>query len=100
VTGDLEAALADCNEALRRQPNVAEAFDSRGFIYLKKGQWDAALADYNAALRLAPRLASALYGRGFVRLKKGETANGNADIVAAKAAYSSIDEDFKRYGVP
>ena len=67
---------------------------------MKKGQWDAAFADYNAALRLAPRLASALYGRGFVRLKRGDTANGNADIVAAKAAHSAIAEDFKRYGVP
>ena len=40
LAGPLQAALADCNEALRLQPNVAATWDSRGFTYLKMAQWD------------------------------------------------------------
>jgi len=99
IIGQLQSALADCDEALRLQPNVATIFDSRGFAYLKMGQWDAAIADYNSALRLESRLASALYGRGLAKLKKGDTPAGNADIKAAIAIKANIVADFVRYGV-
>ena len=86
IIGELQAALADCNEAIRLEPNVAAAFDSRGLTYLKLGQWELAIADFNSALRLDPKLASSLYGRGFAKLKKGDLAGGNADIAAAKTS--------------
>ncbi len=39
VLGELEAAaLADCNEAVRLDPNVAAIVDSRAFTYLKMRQ--------------------------------------------------------------
>jgi tetratricopeptide (TPR) repeat protein len=63
------------------------------------GQWDSAIADYSSALRLDPRLASSLYGRGLAKLKKGGTADGDADISAAKAIEAKIVEEFARYGV-
>jgi tetratricopeptide (TPR) repeat protein len=99
LVGELQAALADCNEALRLKPNVAATLDSRGLTYLKMGQWDSAIDDYSSALRLDPKLASSLYGRGLAKLKKGDTAGGNADIAEAKAIEANIVEDFARYGV-
>ena len=39
ITGELQPALADCNEAIRLGPAAAARFDSRGFTYLKLGQW-------------------------------------------------------------
>jgi tetratricopeptide (TPR) repeat protein len=99
IIGQLQSALAHCDEALRFRPNVAAIFDSRGFTYLKMDQWDAAIADYNSALRLEPRLASALYGRGLAKLKKGNMTDGNADIAAASAINGNIVRDFERYGV-
>jgi tetratricopeptide (TPR) repeat protein len=98
LQGNVEAALADCNQALRAEPNVAETFDSRALVYLKMGQWDAAIADYNAALRLKPALASALYGRGYVRLKKGD-AKGNDDMARARATRATVADEFVHYGV-
>ena len=53
----------------------------------------------STALRLDPRLASSLYGRGLAKLKKGDTADGDADISAAKAIEAKIVEEFARYGV-
>jgi tetratricopeptide (TPR) repeat protein len=99
VRGDLQAALATCEEALRSHPNSATILDSRGFTLLKMGRWDAAIADYNSALRLQPKLATALYGRGFARLKKGDSRSGNGDIRAATAIDRRIAANFKAYGL-
>lgn len=98
ITGELQAALADCNEAIRVKPNAA-TFDSRGFTYLKLGQWQLAIADFDSALRLDSKLPSALYGRGFAKLKRGDLAGGNADIAAAKTVKPSIEGEFARYGL-
>jgi tetratricopeptide (TPR) repeat protein len=81
------------------EPNVAVAFDARGFTYLKMGQWDSAIADYSRALGLDPKLVSSLYGRGLAELKKGDTTDGAADLAAAKAIEANIADDFARYGV-
>jgi tetratricopeptide (TPR) repeat protein len=97
IVGELLAALADCNEALRLKPDVAATLDSRGLIYLKMGQWDSAIDDYNSALRANPKSASSRYGRGLAKLKKGNTSGRNADIAAAKAI--DIVDGFVRYGV-
>ena len=64
MIGDLQAALKDCNEALRLRPNFVDALDSRGLTNLKSGQTKNAIADFDAALKINPRLTSSLYGRG------------------------------------
>jgi tetratricopeptide (TPR) repeat protein len=99
ILGELQGALADCNEAIRWEPNVPAPLDSRGFTYLKMGQWDSAIADYSSALRLDPKLAPSLYGRGLAKLKQGDSSGGNADIAAAKAIKPAIAEEFAHYGV-
>jgi tetratricopeptide (TPR) repeat protein len=99
VTGDLQNALAYCNEAIQSQPNVAQIRDSRGLVYLKMGRWDAAIEDYNLALRIDPKLASSLYGRGLAKLKKGNSPDGNVDIDTATAISANIVTDFQRYGL-
>ena len=100
MLGQLDAALSDCNEAIRLRPKYADALDSRGLTRLKLGQFDQAIADYDAALRLSPKMASALYGRGKAKIKKGDAARGNADIRTAKSINSTIDREFESYGVP
>jgi tetratricopeptide (TPR) repeat protein len=97
IVGELQAALADCNEALRLKPDVTATLDSRGLIYLKMGQWDSGIDDYRSALRVNPKSASSLYG--LAKLKKGDMSGGNADIAAAKAIEANIVGDFLPYGV-
>ena len=91
----LQQALADCSEALRLKYN---ALDSRGFVYLKLGEYDRAITDYDAELKIDPKYAGSLYGRGIAKLKKGDST-GNADINSAKAIQSDIAEEFAGYGV-
>ena len=96
--GQLEQALADCNDALSLENN-SDALDSRGLVYLKLGDYDRAIADYDAAIKIDPDNADSLYGRGTAKLKKGDNSGGNADIAAAKAIKPGVAEDFTRYGV-
>lgn len=98
VLGRTEQAAADCTKVLKLY-NIANTFENRGFIYLKRGEFDRAIADYEAGLRLdPPNKADFLYGRGLAKTKKGD-ASGAADIAAAKAVHPSIAEDFAKYGV-
>jgi tetratricopeptide (TPR) repeat protein len=96
---ELQEAISDCNQVLKLKPDLADALDSRGLIYLKMGQADAAIRDYDAALKLDPKLATALYGRAVARNKKGDRNGANADLNAARGLRATIGDEMNRYGV-
>ncbi|HUY89642.1 MAG TPA: tetratricopeptide repeat protein [Pirellulales bacterium] len=60
-----EAAIADCNEAIRLRPDEALAYVSRGVSLFKQGKQPEAIRDLEAAVRLEPKL-------GELRAKLGE----------------------------
>jgi tetratricopeptide (TPR) repeat protein len=95
---DLAAALADCDEAVRKQPRSAAAHNSRGFVLLRLGRFDAAIGDYDASLKVNTRpnqlRASSLYGRGVAEEKKGDVADGDIDIRLAETISPRIVETF------
>jgi tetratricopeptide (TPR) repeat protein len=95
----LDAAIKDCNAALRSQPELPNYLDSRGLVYLRMGKWDLAIADYDAALAGNPKQAWSLYGRGIARIRKGSKADGQADIDAASAIDAHVAEDAGYYGI-
>lgn len=96
---ELEYALADCNEALRLDPDNAAALDSRALVHFKRGDFDAAIADYNAALAVDPGRGHYLYGRGLARRGKGEVAAGQADMAAGERAQPGVAGLYQSYGV-
>lgn len=96
---DLDAALADCDAALRIEPAHAATLDSRGMVRLKRGEFDLALADYEAALAVEPGRGHYLYGRGIARIRLGQEDEGWADLEAAEAAEPGITRVYAGYGV-
>ena len=96
---ELQAALADCNEAIAHAPDDAASLDSRAFVRLRMGQYDAAIADEDAGLSHRPNHAAALYTRGIARLRKGEREAGERDIAAARRLVYDIDAEYRAYGV-
>jgi tetratricopeptide (TPR) repeat protein/predicted aspartyl protease len=96
---DLDAALRDCDAALRARPGASAFLDSRGLVELRRGDWAKAIADYSAALAGAPKMAWSLYGRGIAELHTGDAAGAKADIAAAAAIRPAIAEDAKGYGI-
>ena len=51
---DFQGAIADYNEAIRLNPNYAEAYIYRGAVYFLLGEPQKAIADFNQAIRLNP----------------------------------------------
>jgi tetratricopeptide (TPR) repeat protein len=99
ITGDLENALADCNQSLQLASDK-NTLDSRGFVYLKMNNAVASISDYNAALAIDPKMASSLYGRGMAERLQGNQAASGADIAAAEAILPGIAGQFAQWGVP
>ncbi|HEX5185096.1 MAG TPA: DUF3857 domain-containing protein [Allosphingosinicella sp.] len=96
---ELPLALADCDEALKHDPQDAAIVDSRAFVKLRLGRFDEAIADYSEALKRSPNLPASLYGRGIARLRKGDKEGGDQDLAAARRIAYDIDDRFKGYGV-
>jgi tetratricopeptide (TPR) repeat protein len=94
---DLDAALADCNEALRLMPDFVPALDSRAFLHLRGGRFQEAIADYDAAIMGSPQDSWSLYGRAIARMRMGDTQGAQADIEASKAV-QDVAAEFAAYG--
>jgi tetratricopeptide (TPR) repeat protein/predicted aspartyl protease len=95
---ELEAALADCNGALKLRPGTAAYLDSRGLVYLRRREFDNAITDYSEALH-AKQFPWSYYGRGVARLRSGDAQGGNADIAAATALDKNIAAEAAKYGI-
>jgi protein O-mannosyl-transferase len=59
VLEDLDGAIQEFQEVLRRRPNSAEALTNLGLVYMAKGRADLAIEMYHNALRANPSYAEA-----------------------------------------
>jgi len=96
---ELDKALADCNAAIKLQPNQPAYLDSRALVHFRRGELPAALADYDAAIALSPRNAWSLYVRGLVEAKMGQADKAKADRDAAIAIAPRIGERVRKFGI-
>ncbi len=96
---ELEAALADCNAAVKLQPKSAAYLDSRALVFLRQGKYDTAIADYDAALAISPKTSSARYCRGIARSRQGHATEGQADIAEATAQSPKVAEFYTHHGI-
>ena len=60
----LENAIRHYTEALKLKPDYVNAYNNRGIVYAKKGEFDTAIQDFNIAIELKPDYADAYYNRG------------------------------------
>lgn len=96
---ELPKARKDCDDAIRFDSGAAQAFDARGLVKLRLGQWDDAIADYTAALALEPRAYRSLYARGVARLRKGEREAGERDLASARRYSFDVDLELRESGI-
>jgi tetratricopeptide (TPR) repeat protein len=54
VSGQMDEAIALLTETIRLNPQLWQAYQYRGELYLRQQSFDAALRDLNEAIRLAP----------------------------------------------
>jgi tetratricopeptide (TPR) repeat protein len=80
---DFDGAIAELNEAIRLDPENAEAYKHRGNAYLHvKSDLDRALPDLNEAVRLDPGNYGAHDSRGLAYFLKGDHDRALADFEA------------------
>jgi tetratricopeptide (TPR) repeat protein len=94
----LDKALADCNAALKVTSD-SQLLDSRGLVWLRRGETDKAIADFKASLKLQPRSAMTLYGLGIAKVRKGLKTEGEHDMQAAAEITPGIGGFFKAYNI-
>lgn len=95
----LESALADCNAAIEKAPDVAQYLDSRGLVLLRLGRIDDAIGDYDRALAKRPNIPSSLFGRAVGWARKGDRPKSENDVAAATKIDPNVRATFERYGI-
>ena len=78
--GDYKGAITDYTQAIRLNPDDADAYNNRGNAKGNLGQHFAAIADYDIAIRLNPDDAKAYYNRGTAKSKLGQHFAAIADF--------------------
>jgi len=80
---DFDQAIAHLTEAIRLNPQFAEAYYNRGLAFGKKNNLVEEIADYTEAIRLKPEFALAYYNRGHAFCEKGELDKAIEDFTGA-----------------
>jgi tetratricopeptide (TPR) repeat protein len=68
--GDKPGAIDDYNQAIKINPNYADAYNNRGNVRNDLGDKQGAIDDYTLAIKINPNLAQAYTSRGFVYHQK------------------------------
>ena len=83
VNGDIEGALADCEEAIRLDPDMADAYRGRAGVHIARVDPESALADLDEAIRLDPTDAASYRVRGNLHRAMGDETKAEADLAKA-----------------
>jgi tetratricopeptide (TPR) repeat protein len=79
----LDDAIHFATEAIRQNPDFAEAYNGRGAARGQKGDLDGAIKDCTEAIRLKPDYAESYENRGIARRRKGDLDGAIKDFTEA-----------------
>jgi len=95
---ELDAALSDCNEAIRLGPS-ANRYNTRAFVRFRLKHYVEAIRDDDAAVNLDGKDGSSFYIRGLAKRALGDSAGGRADIAKAISLDPAITQRYRSYGI-
>ena len=101
--GSGDAAVAACTRALEsarlNRTDRVRAYNSRGILWKRKGDYDRAIADYTAAIELNRNYLFAYYNRGNSYLEKQNFDRAIADFAAAIRINPKYSQAYANRGV-
>ncbi len=77
---DFQRASADCDAAIRLDPDFAQAYNNRGLARQGLGDLSGAIDDFSAALEHHGQLSEAYNNRGALRMQLGQSQEALADL--------------------
>ncbi len=77
--GCLQDAITEYDEAIRLNPDYADAYYKRGCAYCDLGQLERSIEDYNEAIRLDPKHAYAYHNRALAYYNLGQLGQAIED---------------------
>lgn len=99
-SGQADKAMTYLNEAIEREPNVAQYHYIKGNLCLNNKDFDTAMAEFNKTIELDPQMVDAVAGQGRVYYNQAVIQNEEAanilDSKAYKAALQSMNETYKK----
>jgi len=81
--GDFQGAIADYTQAIRIDPNYADAYYNRGKAKSELKDYQGAIADYTQAIRINPNDAAAYNNRGIAKDELKDYQGAIADYTQA-----------------
>ncbi|MFA7340964.1 MAG: tetratricopeptide repeat protein [Candidatus Obscuribacterales bacterium] len=75
-----EAAMKDCNLAIKLDPKLSDAYDRRAFCYTVSDQLDKAIGDYTTAIKLNPKSPMPYHNRAIAYRKLGKLKEASSDM--------------------
>ena len=86
-------------EAVKLDPNFAEAYNNLAFTLRKQGaaNYQKSLALYNKAIELKPKLAEAYMYRGVLYAQLGRKADAQADLAILKKLNLELAKELEEY---
>lgn len=90
---EYDKALADCNEALRLQPDLKGIQKQRGRLYYRRGEYEKAKSDFEKAITDEPQdsLARIEYARLLACCPEADLRDGRKAVEQAKRACELTD---------
>jgi tetratricopeptide (TPR) repeat protein len=97
--GDKQGAIDDYNQAIKINPNLAEAYSNRGAVRDDLGDKQGAIDDYNQAIKINPNYALAYNNRGNARYQLGDKPRAIDDFNQAIKFNPNLAQAYYNRGI-
>jgi tetratricopeptide (TPR) repeat protein len=99
IRHELDAAVADYDQALQLNPKNKNALNDRGNAFSDQHKLDKALADFSKAIEIDPTYAYAYNNRATIYGQRGELDRAIADFDAAIRSHADYPKAYQNRGV-
>jgi tetratricopeptide (TPR) repeat protein len=90
--------IEDYDNALRLNPNIADAYNNRGVAKKHLGRFTEAIADYDKAIQLKPDFAVAYFNRGDAKKSLGQYESAIKDFDKAIELRPNLPQPYGNKG--